>query len=42
MFHNPTEYHLLNLLDTDKKTEAKYQLGFRATKTQYSHILTKN
>jgi hypothetical protein len=43
MVHNPTEFHLLSSLDTDKKTEAKYKLGFRAPKILYSfsHILTK-
>jgi hypothetical protein len=41
MVHNPTEFHLLSLLDTEKKTEAKYKPGFRATKISSSHILTK-
>ena len=41
MVHNPTEFHLLRLLDTHKKTEAKYNLGFQATRILSSHILTK-
>jgi hypothetical protein len=41
MVHNPTEFHLLSILDTDKKIEAKYKRGFGATRISSSHILTK-
>jgi len=41
MVYNPTEFHLLSLLDNDKKTGPKYKPGFRATKISSSHILTK-